>query len=139
MLRRALFQIGWHLHRLLYRLTGGRAGGSGTLELRTVGRRSGDQRMTLLSYLGDGENLVVVGSNAGSERPPAWSLNLEAAPDAEVVLGGRAMPVHAHWASGPERDRLWSRLQAGNPAFERYQEMAGREVPVIVLEPRARA
>ena len=95
--------------------------------------------MTLLSYLADGENLVVVGSNAGSERPPAWSLNLEAGPDAEVVLGGRAMPVHAHWASGSERDRLWSRLQAGNPAFQRYQEMAGREVPVVVLEPRARA
>lgn len=139
MFRRALFQVGWHLHRLLYRLTGGRAGGAGTLEIRTVGRRSGEPRMTLLSYLDDGGSLVVVGSNAGSDRPPAWSLNLEARPEAEVVVGGRTFSVRAHQAVGAERDRLWSQLLAWNPAYGRYEEMAGREVPVIVLEPRADA
>lgn len=139
MIRRALFQVGWHLHRLLYRLTGGRAGGAGTLEIRTVGRRSGEPRMTLLSFLRDGDNLVVIGSNAGFDRPPGWSLNLEARPDADVVLDGRTMRVRAHRAAAAEREGLWSRIVAWNPTYRRYQERAGREVPVVVLEPRADA
>ena len=39
-------------------------------------------------YLADGERLVVVGSNAGNERAPAWSLNLKANPEAEVEIRG---------------------------------------------------
>ncbi len=139
MLRRALFQVGWHFHRLLYRLSGGRAGGADTLEIRTVGRHSGVRRMTLLSFLRDGGNFVVIGSNAGSERTPAWALNLGAHSEAEVVLEGRTLPVRAHVAAGAERDRLWTRIIAWNPTYSRYQEMAEREVPVVVLEPRADA
>lgn len=139
MLRRALFQIGWHLHRLLYRVTGGRAGGAGALELRTVGRRSGEPRMTLLNFLRDGAALVVIGSNAGSPRTPAWALNLEARPDAEVAVEGCTVAVRAHVAGGDERARLWRRVLEWNPTYGRYQKMAGREVPVIVLEPRADA
>lgn len=68
-------QAQWHMHRLAYRISGGSAAGDGTLALHTVGRRSGKPRMTLLNYLDDDGRYVVVASNAGSDRHPAWWLN----------------------------------------------------------------
>jgi F420H(2)-dependent quinone reductase len=136
MLRRLVFQVGWHLHRLVYRLTAGRAAGAGTLELRTVGRRTGEPRMTLLHYLPDGDRLLVVASNAGGARDPAWWLNLAARPAAEVVLAGAVRPVTAREAVGTERDSLWGRLTVWNPDYADYQRRSGRRVPVVILEPR---
>ena len=46
------------------------------LVLTTVGRRSGEPRRTTVLYARDDGRLVVIGSNTGSERPPAWALNL---------------------------------------------------------------
>ena len=131
-----MFQVGWHLHRLMYRLLGTRAAGAETLELRTVGRRTGTPRTTLLTYLEDGDRRVVVASNAGAERHPAWWLNLRANPRAEVVIDGRARPVAGREATGEERARLWSRIVAWKPAYADYERRAdGRTVPVVVLEP----
>jgi hypothetical protein len=38
--------------------------------------------------LREGDAFVVVASNSGLDRPPAWSLNLEAHADAEVNAAG---------------------------------------------------
>src|SRR5262245_64916153 len=68
----------------LYRASGGRIGGrigrAPVLLLTTTGRRSGEPRTAPVVYLADGENVVVIGSNAGHSRTPAWSLNLKAHP-----------------------------------------------------------
>src|SRR3954469_10210774 len=69
------------------------AGGQPVLSLTTTGRRSGRLHSTTVAYLRDGENLVVAGVNLGSERPPAWALNLAAEPAAEVVVDGRRLAV----------------------------------------------
>ena len=71
----------------LYRLSGGRIGGriskAPVLLLTTTGRKSGVQRTAPVVYLAEGEDLIVIGSNAGHSRTPAWSLNLKANPEAE--------------------------------------------------------
>src|SRR5271170_2354975 len=76
----------------LYRASHGRLfgqiAGTPVLLLTTVGRRSGAPRTVPVVYLADGERLVVIGSNAGHKTAPAWSLNLEANPVAEVEVGG---------------------------------------------------
>src|SRR5215472_3386024 len=68
------------VHAALYRMTGGRighsAGGVRNLLLTTVGRRSGESRTVPLTYMADGESYVLVASNGGSDRHPAWWLNL---------------------------------------------------------------
>ena len=68
------------LHRFVYRMSGGWIGGrlpgQRFLLLTTRGRRTGLERTQPLLYVRDGDDFVVVGSNGGDDRPPAWWLNL---------------------------------------------------------------
>ena len=96
-----------------------------SLILTTTGRRSGQPRRQPLLYVRDGDDFVVVGSNWGKTRQPAWTGNLRAAPRATVTVGGRSVPVTAAGVSGAERDRLWRLLVAQWPAYETYVQRAG--------------
>jgi F420H(2)-dependent quinone reductase len=138
--RRTIFmEIIWKLHRFIYRASGGRVGGAigGTpvLLLNTTGRRSGEPRAVTLTYFEDGERLVVVGSNAGENRHPAWWLNLQEHPDATVQIGGTTTRVRAVEAVGEEREGLWAELTRRDPAYEQYQLRTDRRIPVVLLHP----
>jgi deazaflavin-dependent oxidoreductase (nitroreductase family) len=139
---RPILRIGWAIHRALFRATGGRVGtqragdGLGTLFLSSVGRKSGAIRRNALFYIEDGPNFVVVASNAGEDVDPGWWRNLQAAPTAEVEVGGRRTPVHARAGSAEEALRLWPRLDAANPEYAAYRAKTSREIPVVILEPR---
>jgi F420H(2)-dependent quinone reductase len=123
----------------LYRLSGGRVGGrigkAPVLLLTTTGRRSGQARTAPVVYLTVGEGFVVIGSNAGHTREPAWSLNLKAKPEAEVEVGRRKLPVRARIASGEERAGLWRRHNEQFSGFDEYEARTDREIAVFVLEP----
>jgi deazaflavin-dependent oxidoreductase (nitroreductase family) len=125
------------LHTGLYRATGGRighaTGGLTHLLLTTTGRRSGAPRTVPLTYLGDGDAFVLVASNGGSDRHPAWWLNLEREPRATVQVGHETIQVVARTATPEERARLWPRLTAGNPFYARYEQITRRRIPVVVL------
>jgi F420H(2)-dependent quinone reductase len=131
--------LGTRLHAALYRASGGRAlprlGGQPVLLLETTGRRSGRRRTTPLGYLPKAAGYVVVASARGAKRPPAWWLNLRAQPASRVCVQGRWTPVRAREAVGAERARLWAELTAANRWLERAATKAGRELPVVVLEP----
>ena len=109
------------------------AGGLSHLLLTTIGRRSGAERTVPLTFLRDEHRLVLVASNGGAERHPAWWLNLEAAPRARVRLGNEEFPVYAEAATGAERERLWARLIDYNPFYRRYATITARRIPVVVL------
>ena len=127
------------LHAWVYRCSGGRVlgrmGGQPVLLLQTTGRRSGRTRTTPVQYLADGDTFVVVASNAGAVRPPAWYLNLRANPHAQIDVGGRSVDVRAQEAAGQERAELWQRLTAANRYLERAAGKAGRELPLMTLVP----
>jgi hypothetical protein len=60
----------WMGHRAIYSITGGRRGLRnptaerwGMLRLRTVGRRTGEERIAILGYIEDGSNLVTKAMN----------------------------------------------------------------------------
>jgi hypothetical protein len=62
----------WVIHRAIYRVTAGRLGlwrpkadGWGTMRLKTIGRRTGRQRVAILGYIDDGPNLVTLAMTAG--------------------------------------------------------------------------
>ena len=133
-------RLGGKLNVPLYRATRGRLfgriGRAPVLLLTTTGRRSGKARTAPVLYLAQGEQLVVIGSNAGNERTPAWMLNLKANPEAEVQVRGRSRKVRARLAVGDERDRLWQRMNEQYGGFDEYRTRTGRHIELAVLEPR---
>jgi deazaflavin-dependent oxidoreductase (nitroreductase family) len=149
--RRALKLVGesglWKVinavHTRLYRLTGGRLGhqaaGLASLLLTTTGRRSGAARTVALTYVPDGGDYVVVASNGGADRHPAWWLNLQSVPRATVQVGADVVPIVARAADPDERRRLWPKLTAANPFYTRYEELTARAIPVVILRPAPHA
>lgn len=124
----------------VYRLSRGRlmntVGTGPVLLLTSTGRRSGQKRTAPVLYLKDGERFVVVGSNAGNVRAPAWSYNLKANPDAEIEVRGDRRSVHARVAEGEERADLWRKVNEMYEGFDHYEANTAREIAVFVLEPR---
>jgi deazaflavin-dependent oxidoreductase (nitroreductase family) len=124
----------------VYRLSGGRIGGkvgrAPVLLLTTTGRKSGEPRTAPIVYLADGANVILINTNAGNAKIPAWSLNLKANPDAEVEVGRKRQPVRARIAAGEERADLWRKHIEQYAGFDDYQENLDREISVFVLEPR---
>lgn len=141
--RTRAMELVWRIHRWLYRASGGRLGGTmmgmPVLLLTTTGRKSGASRTSALMYLASGEACVVIASNAGEPRHPAWWLNLAAHPRATVQRGGRTTPVIAREAQGEERARLWTRLIQQEPSYDVYRQRTSRQIPVVILEPAAGA
>ena len=125
------------LHVSLYRLTGGRVGGSvfgaPVLLLSTVGRRTGKKRTTPLLYIEDRDNLVVVASNGGREKNPGWFTNIKQDPLTEVQIRGRRTVMRAEQAGLGERERLWPLLTNMYGRYDEYQAKAKREIPVVIL------
>jgi F420H(2)-dependent quinone reductase len=128
------------LHRLLYRASGGRIGGRfwnlPIILLTTTGRSTGKQRTVPLCSYRDGDDVVVIASYGGLDRPPAWWLNLEANPQAELQTGRARRTVTARNASPEERARLWAEVTARAPGYLDYQRRTNREIPVVILQPR---
>lgn len=129
-------------HRWLYLTSGGWLGhhltGIPSLVLVTVGRRSGQRRAVTLTYVRDGRSPVVVASNYGGGRPPAWLLNLVREPEAEVWLGHRRLQVRASVVEpgDPDHQRLWRLANRGpRGRYDRYQQGTTRPIPVVRLRP----
>jgi F420H(2)-dependent quinone reductase len=123
----------------LYRASRGRLfgqiAGTPVLLLTTVGRRSGQPRTAPMVYLADRERMIVIGSNAGHKTTPAWSLNLEANPAAEVEIGSKRLKVTARVAEGDERAELWRKMNEQYGGFDDYDARTTREIRVFVLDP----
>lgn len=83
--------------------------------------------------------LIIVASNAGQDRHPAWWLNLSSDPTASVRQGRESWQVRAREATGSERAELWPWLVAQNPPYAKYAGRTGREIPVVLLEREAPA
>ena len=130
------------LHEQLYKRSDGRVGhrmiGVPTLLLRTTGRRSGAARTNGLVYARDGEDYLVVASNGGADRHPAWLHNLRANPDVEIQVGrerwkGAARAVEP---SDPSYERLWKIINENNrDRYSAYQKQTSRQIPVVVVTP----
>jgi deazaflavin-dependent oxidoreductase (nitroreductase family) len=133
-------RLGGRLNVPLYRVTRGRLGGrigrAPVLLLTTTGRRSGQARTAPVLYMRDADRFVVIGSNAGNVKTPAWALNLTANPDARVEVGARRQAVRARIAEGEERADLWRRMNEQYAGFDDYRARTNREIRVFVLEPR---
>ncbi len=136
----------WIVHRAAYSLTRGRFGLRpatssqwGMLRLRTVGRKSGRERVAIVGFLQDGPSLITPAMNGWADPEPAWWLNLQANPNATVELpDGSSRAVTARAAVGDERPRLWARFVGlGSSAFsDASAATRSRETALVIFEPR---
>jgi deazaflavin-dependent oxidoreductase (nitroreductase family) len=102
--------------------------------LRTTGRKTGRPRTAPLLSITDQGNLVVVASYGGHDEPPAWWLNLQADPRAEVQLGRRTMQVQAVEADDEQSARLWPKFVAEYPGYIDYRNRTKRRIPIVILQ-----
>jgi deazaflavin-dependent oxidoreductase (nitroreductase family) len=126
------------IHRFVYLKTGGRLGAKllwmRMLLLVHVGRKSGREFQTPLLHIEDAGRWIVVPSNGGDPRDPAWWMNLQARPEAAIQLGRERIAVRWRKAAEAEDAELWSKLTQVYAFFPQYREKAGREIPIVILE-----
>jgi deazaflavin-dependent oxidoreductase (nitroreductase family) len=131
----------WVQQRMMnqHRRKGWRFLGMDVLFLTTIGRKSGEERITPVAWFphGDGTWLIVA-SAAGSAHNPSWYRNLAAHPDGlQIELADRKIAVTAEQLTGPAREQAWQRIVAAQPRYAKYQQKTDRELPVIRLVPKS--
>jgi deazaflavin-dependent oxidoreductase (nitroreductase family) len=136
----AVMRVVTGVHRNVYKVSGGRLGGSlggmPVVMLTTIGRKSGEPRTTMLtSPVQEGDNIVLIASYGGDDRHPKWFLNLRDNPDVEVKFRGRSKHMHARIASSEEKEALWPRVTKAYRGYAGYQRRTERDIPVVILEP----
>jgi len=102
-----------------------------------TGAKSGTVRHAPLTYLANGDDVVIFGTKGGSPTHPAWYHNLIANPDTVIELGSETLPVRVREAKGEERDDLFERQKKAMPPFIAYEAATTRVIPVLVLERRS--
>ena len=136
--RNALIKLFWQLHLKIYLWSKGRIGnvirGLPILVLTTKGKRTGLTRQNALMYLPYGKDFVVIASNLGDEKHPAWWINMKAEPTASVQIKDAHYTVHAREAADNEREKLWQAIAEKNSDYEQYRTWTSRRIPVVILE-----
>lgn len=126
----------------LYERSGGTEGttlrdtGLPVIIVTHIGNKTGAVRKTPLMRVTDGADYVLVGSQGGAPKHPAWVHNLRTNPKVElrdrtVVQAMRVREV----TDAAERARLWKLAVAAYPPYEEYQTRTTRQIPVFVAEP----
>jgi deazaflavin-dependent oxidoreductase (nitroreductase family) len=121
---------GWVGHRI--------PGAPNSLLLHTVGAKTGLPRTNSLSYARDGADYLVVASNGGDPRSPAWYHNLKAHPRVEINVGRRRFAVTASpvLPDDPDYSRLWRIVNDNNAnRYDGYQARTSRPIPIVRLTP----
>jgi F420H(2)-dependent quinone reductase len=100
------------------------------------GHKTGAIRKTPLMRVKDGDNYILVGSQGGAPKDPAWVHNLRAEPhielrDEAIVRSMRVREVKDQ----AERARLWTLAVAAYPPYAEYQARTKRQIPVFIAEP----
>ncbi|NDK88229.1 nitroreductase family deazaflavin-dependent oxidoreductase [Gordonia desulfuricans] len=142
-----LMKLGSRLNTGIYRASGGRIGSTWRVGsafhkptpvclLTTIGRKSGEPRTAPLLYLRRGDDFIVVASQGGLPRNPAWYLNLQATPEVVIEVGRERHELLARTADDAERAELWPKLVEMYADFENYDSWTDRTIPVVICSPR---
>jgi F420H(2)-dependent quinone reductase len=123
-----------------YKVSGGRVGGTflqgaPVALLTTIGRKTGQPRVSPLLFLRDGDRVVLVASQGGRENNPMWYLNLKANPKVSVQIKKEVLPLIARDATEAERAQYWPQLVAMYSSFDDYQSWTDRVIPVVICDP----
>jgi deazaflavin-dependent oxidoreductase (nitroreductase family) len=123
---------------MLIRLTHGRITSTGPwprfVLLTHTGAKSGIERTTPLLYFTDGDRVILIASNYGGSRHPAWYHNVKVNSAVTLYAGGFEGRFLGEEVTGAERDRLWSTAKQWLPGYDTYQSAAGdRPIPILAF------
>jgi deazaflavin-dependent oxidoreductase (nitroreductase family) len=100
------------------------------------GNMTGEIRKTPLMRVREGNNYILVGSQGGAPKDPAWAHNLRANPEIELRDEITVRPMRVREVKdAAERARLWTLAVAAYPPYAEYQARTKRQIPVFVAEP----
>jgi deazaflavin-dependent oxidoreductase (nitroreductase family) len=124
----------------LYKKTNGKVGGkflkgAPVALLTTIGRKTGEPRVSPLLYLREGDRVVLVASQGGAAKNPMWYLNLKANPKVTVQIKNETLHLTARDATEAERAQYWPKLVAMYSSFDDYQSWTDRVIPVVICDP----
>lgn len=123
------------VHKLLYKLSGGRFGARmGWIDVAlvtTTGRKTGKQRTVPIACYPYRDSVAVSASNSGMESHPAWYLNMLANPRVTVQLGKETFEAMAEEVAADEREALWATVVNINKHQGEYLAMVEREIPLV--------
>lgn len=132
-----------HMDKTVYRVSKGQATltswltGLPLVQLTTTGAKSGIRRTLPLLVITHEKTLVIIASNFGQQRNPAWYYNLKAHPRATVTFEGQTREMVARELEGEERERWYERGIQIYPGWVKYRKRTAeyRIIPVIELVP----
>jgi deazaflavin-dependent oxidoreductase (nitroreductase family) len=134
-----LFKWGARANTWIYRRTNGKFGGTvknaPVALVTTIGRKTGEPRVSPLLYLREDDRVILVASRNGSDKNPLWYFNLKANPDVTVQIKDEVLRLRAQEATAAEREEYWPKLIAMYPAFEDYQSWTDRTIPILICDP----
>lgn len=123
----------------LLRISKGRLGnsflGRPVLLLMTKGHKSGQIKTQPLFFVEQSPRLMLVASNGGSPKDPAWLLNIRAHPHVLVSRNGIEQAMQARIAGVDEKQSLWPALTLAFPYWQEVSDRSQRDFPVVILEP----
>jgi deazaflavin-dependent oxidoreductase (nitroreductase family) len=103
------------------------------LLLTTTGNKSGERRTTPITYMAEGDRLIVWASNGGEPPHPDWYHNLVVHPHVTVEVGTGSFDAIAVVTADAEWDRLWTQGVALYPQLAEAQAKTTRQIQVIAL------
>ena len=132
-------KVGPRIDPILIRITGGRLSSVTpfpALLLGHTGARTGTTRTTPIVYFTDAGRVIVIASNLGAPKNPAWYYNIKANPEVTLLGHGFRGAFVAEEVIGPERDRLFDLAAGSSSPYDRYQQSAAaRPIAVIAFHP----
>jgi deazaflavin-dependent oxidoreductase (nitroreductase family) len=108
-------------------------GGMPVVLITMTGHKTGRTITLPLTYSLDGDRMVLIASNEGAPKHPAWYHNLKATPEVTVEVGTEKYQAEVEETSGPERQRLFDQQAKEQPDFDDYQKKTTRQIPVLTL------
>jgi len=107
--------------------------GAPTCLVTSIGRKTGNEVVSPVNFMQDGDDVYVVGSIAGLEKHPNWALNLDAKPEGWVQIKARKYPASVDRLVGEDREAVWPRLVEYFPLWGHFQKYCDREFMVFRL------
>jgi deazaflavin-dependent oxidoreductase (nitroreductase family) len=104
--------------------------------LTATGRRTGRRHTVPMMFHRDADRILVMASNQGAPKDPAWYHNLLAHPRVKVELADETFDATATPLEGQEREREWAAIKKAYPFFAEHEAKAGRTIPVVALTRR---
>ena len=122
----------------VYRASGGRLmnklSGMPIVLVKMTGAKSGREITIPLMYVPHESGFVLVASQGGAPRHPAWYHNLIKNPRVEITHEGRTAEYTARRVDAQEKAALWPTCVEYYPPYEQYQQRTTRDIPVFLCE-----